>query len=136
MKNKIVALLLLGVVAMMVSSHPVYAHEFSGNEDSAWLAKVQNLKAEMAALKMDVGDSDATDWHVDKVGEYWTDDDAKELDERNKLLAKEIPDTINAIIKAAQSDNPDSSDIAQKITTLNGYLDESVSARPNKADLK
>lgn len=134
--SKVIAILLVGVVGLMMTSHPVYAHEFSGNEESAWLAKVQNIKAEMSALKMDAGDSEAIDWHVDKLGEYWTDDDTKEMGERNELLAKEIPDSINSIITAAKSSSPNSADIAKKITTLNGYLDESVSARLNKADLK
>lgn len=124
------------IAAALIFAHPAYAHNFGSDESAIWLSKVQNLKAEMSALKMDLSDSKAVAWHVDKLGEYWNANDTKEMGERNQLLAKEIPDTINAITTAAQGPSPNAVDIQQNINKLDGYLDESISARLDKTKLQ
>jgi hypothetical protein len=135
--KKLLAPGLAGIIVMgMIYTHPAFAHNFGGDESASWLSKVQNLKAEMAALKMDLSDSKAVDWHVDKLGEYWNANDTKEMGERNQLLAKEIPDTIDAIATAAKQPSPNAADIQQQIDTLGGYLDESITARVDKTALQ
>lgn len=117
-------------------AHPAYAHNFAGDESAAFLGKVANLKAELQALQMDLSDPGAIKWHVDKLGEYWNANDTKEMGERNQLLGKEIPDTLNAITTAAQQPNPDANAIKQNVDTLNGYLDEGITARIDKDKLQ
>ncbi len=137
MKNKVAALsLALILTAGLVYTHPAYAHNFGGDESSQFLGKVANLKAELQALQMDLSNSDAVSWHVDKIGEYWNDNDTKEMGERNQLLAKEIPDSLNSVLTDAQKSNPDASTIKQDIDTLNGYLDEGITVRIDKNQMQ
>ena len=133
MDSKFIVLLLAGVIATgLLYSHPAYAHNFGGDQSASFLAKVQELKAEMAGIEQDLPSQNDVAWHVDKSGEYWNANDAKEMGERNTLLAKEIPDTLSAIYDAVNTTNPDTHDIKQKIDTLNGYLDEGITARVDK----
>src|SRR5689334_24584814 len=95
--KKVVALLLAGIVSSgLIYSHPAYAHNFGGDESASFLAKVTEIKTEVSFIAKHVSDSDAIDYYSDALGEYWNTNDTKEMGEKNALLQKEIPDTINA----------------------------------------
>ncbi len=137
MKQKIAILLLAGImISSLVCLHPAYAHTFGADESASFLAKVQGIKSEMQAIQMDLSDQNLVSWHVDKLGEYWNANDTKEMGERNSLLANEIPSTINDITTAAISPSANPSDISQKITQLNGYLDEAIPVRIEKSKVQ
>ncbi len=130
MNKRLVSIFLVGVICSVVAySQQAYAHNFGGDQSASFLAKVENIKAEVSALEMDLSDSKSVEWHADKLGEYWNGNDTREMGERNQLLAREIPDTIDAITSAAKELNPDASLVKQKIDILNGYLDEGVTVR-------
>lgn len=128
MKNKIYALILsLTITSGLVFSHPVYAHNFGGDESAAFLAKVPEIKTEMNQMATNISNKDAVNYYADAVSEYWNVNDTREMNERNALLAKEIPSTINSTISAAQAG--DLSTVNADIQTLNGYLDEAIPVR-------
>ena len=136
MNTKVVALLLATVISSgLIYSHPAYAHNFGGDESAGFLAKVQEIKTELNQISMSLSNPSAIDYYVDATGEYWNANDTKEMAEKNQLLAKEIPDTLEAIFTAAKMNNPDANDINTKITQLNGYLDEAVPVRIDKDKL-
>lgn len=132
--NKLVALLLSGVIASgLIYTHPAYAHNFGGDESASWLAKVAEIKTEVNNVSKHVGQKDVINYYADALGEYWNSNDTKEMGERNTLLQKEIPATINATLDDARAGNQNM--VNDDVSKLNGYLDESVPVRVDKAKL-
>ncbi len=136
MNTKVVALLLAGIISSgLIYSHPAYAHNFGGDESATFLAKVQEIKTELQQISDNLSDHEVVAYYVDATGEYWNANDTKEMGERNQLLAKEIPDTLDSIFMVANMTNPNSTDVNAKITQLNGYLDEAIPVRIDKDKL-
>ena len=134
MNNKVIALLLAVVISSgLIYSHPAYAHNFGGDETASFLAKVTEIKTEMNLLSKHISDSDSIDYYSDALGEYWNANDTKEMGERNALLQKEIPDTINATINDVKAGNQDA--VNADVSKLNGYLDEAIPVRVDKDKL-
>ena len=84
MNKKFAALLLVGVIASgLVYTHPAYAHNFGGDESASWLAKVSEIKTEVANVAKHVVHKDALDYYSEALGEYWNSNDTSEMSERN-----------------------------------------------------
>ena len=125
MNSKLVALLLVGLIATgLIYTHPAYAHNFGRDQSASWLAKVAEIKTEVDLVSKHVSDKEALDYYTNAISEYWNENDTKEMGERNALLQKEIPDTINAVIDSAKAG--DQNAVNDNVSKLNGYLDESV----------
>src|SRR2546427_10143620 len=134
MNKRAVALLLAGIISSgMIYSHPAYAHNFGGDESATFLAKVSEIKTEINFISKHVSDSAAIDYYSDALGEYWNANDTKEMGERNTLLQKEIPATINSTISDARSGNQVA--VNADVSQLSGYLDEAVPVRIDKDKL-
>lgn len=118
------------------SSRAAYAHNFGGDESAAYLAKVQEVPVETHAMQADLGKPGLLAWHFDKIGEYWTANDTKEMTERNQLLATNIPGSISKIIAEANKTNPDTGNISKLVSALDGYMAESVSVRVDSPKLQ
>ena len=134
MNKKFIALLLVGVIGSgLIYTHPAFAHNFGGDESASWLAKVAEIKTEVANVAKHVGQKDTIDYYADALGEYWSANDTREMGERNTLLQQEIPSTINATLDDAIAGNQ--SMVNDDVTKLGGYLDESVQVRVDKDKL-
>ncbi len=134
MDNKIIALLLAVVIySGLIYAHPAYAHNFGGDQSASFLAKVAEIKTEVSFISKHVSDSKAIDYYSDALGEYWNANDTKEMGERNTLLQKEIPATINSTINDARSGNQAA--VNADVSQLNGYLDEAIPVRIDKDKL-
>jgi hypothetical protein len=132
--KKFVALLLVGVIASgLIYTHPAYAHNFGGDESASWLAKVSEIKTEVANVAKHVGEKDVIGYYSDALGEYWNSNDTREMGERNTLLQQEIPTTINATLSDASAGNQ--SMVNDDVAKLGGYLDESIPVRVDKDKL-
>ena len=132
--KKVVVLLLAGIISSgLIYSHPAYAHNFGGDESASFLAKVAEIRTEIGFISKHVSDSEAIDYYSDALGEYWNANDTKEMGERNTLLQKEIPATLNSTINDARSGNQ--ADVNTDISQLNGYLDEAIPVRIDKDKL-
>jgi len=132
--NKIVAFLLAVVISSgLIYSHPVYAHNFGGDESASFLAKVAEIKTEVNLISKHVSDSSAIDYYSDALSEYWNANDTKETGERNTLLQKEIPATINSTINDAKAGNQAA--VNTDVSQLSGYLDEAIPVRIDKDKL-
>ncbi len=132
--KKVFALGLAGIIVVgMIYTHPAFAHNFGGDESAIFIAKTYEIKAEVNQIAKNVGKPDSIGYYTGALNEYWNTNDTKEMGEKNALLAKEIPDTINATIEAAKSG--DSASVNSHISDLNGYLAEALQARidPDKA---
>ncbi|MDE1729054.1 MAG: hypothetical protein KGH81_07765, partial [Thaumarchaeota archaeon] len=134
MKKKFMALLLVGVIASgLIYTHPAYAHNFGGDESASWLAKISEIKTEVANVAKHAGQKDTINYYADALGEYWNSNNTKEMGERNALLAQEIPATINATLDDARTGNQ--SMVNDDVTKLGGYLDESIPVRVDQSKL-
>ena len=134
MNNKIIALLLAVVISSgLIYVHPVYAHNFGGDESASFLAKISEIKTEVSFIAKHVSDSVAIDYYSDALGEYWNANDTKEMGERNTLLQKEIPATINSTISDTRAGNQAA--VNADVSQLNGYLDEAIPVRIDKDKL-
>lgn len=134
MNKKFIALLLVGIIGSgLIYVHPAYAHNFGGDQSASWLAKVVEIKTEVANVAKHVGQNDTIDYYADTLGEYWTANDTKEMGEKNALLQQEIPSTVNATLDDAKAGNQ--SMVNDDIAKLDGYLDESVPVRIDKDKL-
>jgi hypothetical protein len=129
------ALLILGTTTFALSRN-AYAHTFGGNESAAFLAKVQELKVEAHLIQSDLSNQTLVAWHSDKIGEFWTTNDTKEMSERNQRLGTDIPALISNITTVANSTNPDATKVAQLITSLDNDLAEATSVRIEKTELE
>ncbi len=131
MNNKLIAMLLSTIIASgLIYTHPAFAHNFGGDESASWLAKVSEIKTEASIISKHVGQKDVISYYADALGEYWNANDTREMGERNALLQKEIPFTINATIDDAQAGNQNA--VNDDVSKLNGYLDESIPVRVDK----
>ena len=134
MNKKFVALLLVGIIGSgLIYTHPAYAHNFGGDQSASWLAKVAEIKTEVANVAKHVGQKDTIGYYADTLGEYWTSNDTKEMGEKNVLLQQEIPATINATLGDATAGNQNM--VNNDVTKLAGYLDESIPVRLDKDKL-
>ena len=134
MNKKIVALLLAGIISSgLIYAHPVYAHNFGGDESASFLAKVSEIKTEVGFIAKHVSNSEAIDYYSDALSEYWNANDTKEMGERNTLLQKEIPPTINSTINDARAGNQAA--VNTDVSQLSGYLDEAIPVRVDKDKL-
>jgi hypothetical protein len=129
------ALLILGTTTFTLSRN-AYAHTFGGNESAAFLAKVQGLKVEARLIQSDLSNQTLVDWHSDKIGEFWTTNDTKEMTERNQRLGTDIPALISNITMIANSTNPDATKVGQLITSLDNDLAEATTVRVEKTELE
>jgi len=133
--SKLIAILLAGIIASgLIYTHPAFAHNFGGDESATWLAKVAEIKTEASIVAKHVGDNDAIDYYSDALGEYWNSNDTKEMGERNTLLQKEIPSTINQTLDDARTSGNQNM-VNDDVSKLNGYLDESIPVRVDKDKL-
>jgi len=135
--NKVIALLLAGIISSgLIYSHPAYAHNFGGDESAGFLAKVQEIKTELNQISKNLSNHDAVAYYIVATGEYWNGTyDTQQMAERNTLLAREIPNTLNAIYAAANATSPDASTVNTNIQKLDGYLGEAVPVRVDKDKL-
>jgi hypothetical protein len=129
------ALLILGTTTFTLSRN-AYAHTFGGNESAAFLAKVQGLKVEARLIQSDLSNQTLVEWHSDKIGEFWTTNDTKEMTERNQRLGTDIPALISNITMIANSTNPDATKVGQLITSLDNDLAEATTVRVEKTELE
>ena len=124
------AILLIASLAFgTVFTSKAYAHHFGGGESAAYLAKVREVPVETHAMQADLGKPGLLAWHFDKIGEYWNSNDTREMNERNKLLATNIPGDIAKLIAEANKTNPDTGNVSQLVNALDGYMSESVPVR-------
>jgi hypothetical protein len=134
MNKRAVAILLAGIISSgLIYTHPAYAHNFGGDESASFLAKVAEIKTEINFISKHVSDSNSIDYYSNALGEYWNANDTKEMGERNTLLQKEIPATINSTISDARAGNQ--AVVSADVSQLNGYLDEAIPVRVDKDKL-
>lgn len=134
MNKKFGALLLVGIISSGLNyTHPASAHTLGGDESALWLAKVSEIKTEVANVAKHVGDKDAINYYADALGEYWNSNDTREMGERNTLLAQKIPATINATLDDASAGSQDM--VNDDVAKLGGYLDESIPVRVDQSKL-
>ena len=134
MNKKFTSLLLVGIIGSgLIYVHPAFAHNFGGDQSASWLAKVAEIKTEVANVAKHIGQQDAIDYYADTLGEYWTANDTKEMGERNVLLQQEIPSMINSTLNDGTSGNQNMVD--NDVVKLGGYLDESIPVRIDKDKL-
>ena len=136
--HRIRTVLLVAVLAfgLFASSKAAYAHNFSSDESASFLAKVQEIQVESHLAQSDLANATNLQWHLQKLNQYWTASDTTQMAERNQLLSKQIPAAIVNITTNAMAHNANPTQIAQQVSALAGYLNESVSVRVDQPKLQ
>lgn len=138
--NSVSAILLLGLLsfgaAISATAKPAFAHTFSGDESATFLAKVEGLKVEINLIDKNISNSSLVKWHVDKIGEFWTANDTKEVAERNQRVANDVTTGLDKIFAETNKTNPNAAVVSQTASGLQDTLGEVVSTRIDSAQLQ
>jgi hypothetical protein len=126
----------LALAMIYPSTRAAYAHNFTSDESASYLAKVQEITVEAGLVQPDLGNATTLQWHLQRLTALWTSYDTSQMTERNQLLSKEIPGTIANITFEAMKPNHDSTAIGQFVNSLDGYMNESISARVDQPKLQ
>lgn len=137
--NKVWAILLLGLLSLGAvissSARPAFAHNFGGGESASFLARIEGLKVEINLIDKDSTNSTLVAWHVDKIGEFWTANDTKEVSERNQRVASDVTTGLNKLFSEVNKTSPDAAAVSQTASGLQDTLGEVVAVRIDSAQL-
>ena len=140
MQNRPLAVLLVGLLAVgaIISSgaRPAFAHTFGGDESASFLERVEGLKLELNLIDKNISNSSIVSWHVDKIGEFWTANDTKEVAERNQRVANDVTTGLDKLFSEVNKTSPDPTVVNQTASSLQDTLGEVVSVRIDKAALE
>jgi hypothetical protein len=105
-----------------------YAHEFSGNESSAFLALVESIKVELELVRGNQAtNATIATHHAQHAHEHLDDETIEEIAERNERLARDLPASLEELHMTVG--NSSSTEIEAQIHSINALLDETVSVR-------
>ena len=126
-------LLSLGFPGLFLGN-AAYAHDFSSDESSSFLALVESIKVELE-LAHDTHASNATAAakHAEHAHEHLDQDVIDEISERNERLARDLPGALEELHMSMG--NSSSSEIEAQIQNINDLLDETVSVRIDRAEM-
>ncbi|MEO9364313.1 MAG: hypothetical protein ABI348_10475 [Nitrososphaera sp.] len=138
MNNRAFAILLFGLLSFgaMISAKPAFAHTFSGDESASFLERVEGLKVEINLIDKNLSNSSLVKWHVDKIGEFWTANDTKEVSERNQRVANDVTTGLDKLFSEVNKTNPNPAVVSQTASGLQNTLGEVVSVRIDKSALQ
>ncbi len=134
MNNKLVVMLLSAIIASgLMYPYPVFAHNFGGDENASWLAKVAEIRTEINLVAKHVGNTIVNSYYSNVLGMYWNANDTLKMGGTNTLLQTAIPSTINATLSDAQAGNQAA--VSDDVLKLDTYLNESIPAMVDKNSL-
>lgn len=138
MNKRVFALLLFGLLSFgaVISTRPVFAHTFSGDESATFLSKMEGLKVETNLISEDFSNSTLLKWHIDKLGEFWSANDTKEVAERNQRVANDVTTGLKNLFSEVNKTNPDSKAVNQTASSLLDTCGEVVSVRIDAKQLQ
>jgi hypothetical protein len=136
-RSSILAILFAGVISMAIffPLKAVYAHTFSGGESAAFLALVKILQADLGLVQSNAASNvTLAQAHANAVAEHLDVNTTKQLAERNKLVANDLPKTISDLNQTVQS-KPAVDAVKGKINNINALLQEAITVRVEKNQL-
>lgn len=124
------AILLLGsAVVFGPANRAAYAHTFSGNENAAFLTMVQQIKVETSLAGNNTSDKEIADHHMEHAAEALSNATLKEIAERNKRIATDLPASIEQLKTTIDSGNATASNIRDQVQAVSDLLDEATQVR-------
>jgi hypothetical protein len=130
------AILVGSAIVFNPAGRAVYAHTFSGDESATFLSKIEGLKVETNLISKDVSNSTLVKWHVDKLGEFWSANDTKEVAERNQRVANDVTTGLTNLLSEANKTSPDAKAVNQTASSLLDTYGEVVSVRIDAKQLQ
>jgi hypothetical protein len=130
------AILVGSAIVFNPAGRAAYAHNFSGDESATFLSKIEGLKVETNLISKDVSNSTLVKWHLDKIGEFWSANDTKEVAERNQRVANDISTGLKNLLSQANMTNPDAKAVNQTASGLLDTYGEVVSVRIDAKQLQ
>jgi hypothetical protein len=124
-----IPLLVLGIsLAGLFYAIPAYAHDFTSDESSSFLALVESIKVELELAQSNLA-SNATiaTEHATHAHEHLDDDIVEEIAERNERLGRDLPAALEELHMTIG--NSSTSEVEAQIQNINSLLDETVSVR-------
>jgi hypothetical protein len=115
-------------------NNPAFAHEFSADESSSFLALIESIKVELELAQTNsVSNSVHAVEHATHAHEHLDEHVIEEIAERNERLARDVPAALEEFHMSIG--NSSSSEIQNQIQRINDLLDETVSARIDREQL-
>lgn len=130
------AILVGSAIVFNPTGRAAYAHNFSGDESATFLSKIEGLKVETNLISKDVSNSTLVKWHIDKIGEFWSANDTKEVAERNQRVANDVTTGLKNLLSQANTTNPDAKVVNQTASSLLDTYGEVVSVRIDAKQLQ
>ncbi len=130
------AILVGSAIVFNPTVRAAYAHNFSGDESATFLSKIEGLKVETNLISKDVSNSTLVKWHIDKIGEFWSANDTKEVAERNQRVANDVTTGLKNLLSQANTTNPDAKVVNQTASGLLDTYGEVVSVRIDAKQLQ
>ena len=127
--KRVLPLLVVGIaLAGVFSSIPAYAHDFSSDESSAFLALVESIRVELDLAQSNLA-SNATiaTEHATHAHEHLDQDIVEEITERNERLGRDLPAALEELHMTIG--NSSTADVQAQIQNISSLLDETVSVR-------
>lgn len=128
--------ILLGLtLAFYPANKAAYAHIFKGNENVAFLAMVQQIKIETSLAGNNTSNKVIADQHVGKAIETLSNATLKEIEERNKRIATDLPAAIKQLKTSIDADKTSAGNISEQMQGVSDLLDEAVQVRTDPAQV-
>lgn len=126
----IVALALAG----LFYTDAAYAHEFSSNESSDFLALVEGIKVELELAERNLASNStiATE-HAEHAHEHLDEEIIEEIAERNERLGRDLPAALEELHMSIG--NSSAAELQSQVQNINNLLDETVSVRIDRDQL-
>lgn len=133
LKSRIVytasALFVISLLASL-SLSSVTAHNFSPSESASFLSLVDETKSALSSIEVDISsDTDLALQQAQYARALFTDNDIRELKERNQRVASEIVEVLDSLQHLS------SQNVGDNITRLSNLLSEAILVRIDKDQL-
>ncbi|AIF83565.1 hypothetical protein NTE_01502 [Candidatus Nitrososphaera evergladensis SR1] len=128
------SVILLGSAIALGPVNRAYAHTFQGSENVEFLTMVQQIKVETSLAGNNTSDKEVANHHMEHAAEALTNSTLKEIAEKNKRIATDLPSSIEQL-KTAIDSGASADEVKQDVQAVSDLLDEAVQIRIEKSQV-
>jgi hypothetical protein len=134
------ALLLAGMMVaglgLAAAGQGASAHDFTQDEGANFIAMAEKIKVHLSLARSNLGRSaEVAHEHVEHAAMLLGKDTIAEIAEKNKRIARDLPASLEALGEMIHEDKP-RADVRKQIAKVNALVDEAVSARVDRQQLR
>lgn len=112
------------------------AHDFTRDEGANFIAMAEKIKVHLSLARSNLGRSaEVAHQHVEHAAMLLGKDAVAEIAEKNKRIARDLPASLEALGEMIHEGKP-RADVRKQIAKVNALVDEAVSARVDRQQLR